>query len=224
MMRLNEFPTEQELKVMVAEVDQVCQMWQGTLGRHEPPLCRHEPPRFATFKMYYMYKPLVKRKLCCIAEAHTAWQRLVLHSKSGTLMSAWQRLIAAGGSLPRQIKLEPDKDVMQEKLFQKCTHPLYCSVLSLGGNVNTRQMLQSDMESILHIKYSMKYSCHRKLLCKLSKLSNLMLLTSSDTVLCQFLETGTSDRCLIGLNQLLKFQSFSLCPLSFFLYSPFKIA
>ena len=26
MMRLNEFPTEQELKVMVAEVDQVCQI------------------------------------------------------------------------------------------------------------------------------------------------------------------------------------------------------
>ena len=40
------------------------------------------------------------------------------------------------------------KDVMQGKLFQKCTHLLYCSVLSLSGNVNTRRMLQSDMESI----------------------------------------------------------------------------
>ncbi len=28
---------------------------------------------------------------------------------------------------------------MQEKLFQKCTHLLYCSVLSLGGNVNTKR-------------------------------------------------------------------------------------
>ena len=58
---------------------------------------------------------------------------------------------------------------------------LYCSVLSLGGNVNTRRMLQSDMGSIFHIKKSMKYSGHMKLLCELSKLSNLMLLTSSDT-------------------------------------------
>ena len=44
------------------------------------------------------------------------------------------------------------KDVMQGKLFQKCTHLLYCSVLSLGGNVNTRRMLQPDMGSIFHLK------------------------------------------------------------------------
>jgi len=44
------------------------------------------------------------------------------------------------------------KDVMQGKLFQKCTHLLYCSVLSLGGNVNTRRMSKLDMESIFHIK------------------------------------------------------------------------
>ena len=54
---------------------------------------------------------------------------------------------------------------MQEKLFQRCVHLLYCSVLSLGGNVNTRRMS-------LHIKKLMKYSGHRKLLCELSKLSN----------------------------------------------------
>ena len=30
--------------------------------------------------------------------------------------------------------------VRQGKLFQKCTHLLYCSVLSLGGNVDTRRM------------------------------------------------------------------------------------
>ena len=63
------------------------------------------------------------------------------------------------------------KDVMQRKLFQKCTHLLYCSVLSLGGNVNTRRMSKPDMGSIFHIKKSMKYSGHRKLLCELSKLS-----------------------------------------------------
>ena len=39
-----------------------------------------------------------------------------------------------------------------------------------------------------------------------------------DTVLCQFLETGTSDRCLISIVQLLRFLGFSLYPLSFFLY------
>ena len=37
---------------------------------------------------------------------------------------------------------------MQEKLFQKCTYCLYCSVLSLGGKVDTRRMSQPDMESI----------------------------------------------------------------------------
>ena len=68
---------------------------------------------------------------------------------------------------------------MQGKLFQKCTHLLYCSALSLGGNVNLRRM--PDMGSIFHIKKSMKYSGDRKLLCELSKSSNLMLLTYSDT-------------------------------------------
>ena len=29
------------------------------------------------------------------------------------------------------------KVIMQGKLFQRCTHLLYSSVLSLGGNVNT---------------------------------------------------------------------------------------
>ena len=62
------------------------------------------------------------------------------------------------------------KDVMQGKLFQKCTHLLYCSVLALGGNENTRRMPKPDVESIFHIKESMKYSDHRKLLCELSKL------------------------------------------------------
>jgi len=40
---------------------------------------------------------------------------------------------------------------MQGKLFQKCMHVLYCSVLSLGGNVNTRWMSKPDMGSIFHI-------------------------------------------------------------------------
>ena len=69
------------------------------------------------------------------------------------------------------ISMVPCKDVMQEKLFQKCSHLLYCSVLSLGGNVNTRRMSKPDMRSVFHIKKSMNYSSHWKLLCELSKLS-----------------------------------------------------
>ena len=68
------------------------------------------------------------------------------------------------------IHLVKRKDLMQGKLFQKCTHLLSCSVLSLGGNVNTRRMSMPDMGSIFHIKKSMKYSGQRKLLCELSKL------------------------------------------------------
>ena len=66
---------------------------------------------------------------------------------------------------------------MQGKVFQRCTHLLYCSVLSLGGNVNTRRMSpQPDMGSIFHKKKTMKYSGHRKLLCELSKLNAFILL------------------------------------------------
>ena len=58
---------------------------------------------------------------------------------------------------------------MQGKLFQMCTHLLNFSVLSLGGNVNTRRMSKPDMGSIFDIKKSIKYSGHGKLLCELSK-------------------------------------------------------
>jgi len=44
------------------------------------------------------------------------------------------------------------KDIMQRKLFQGCTNLLYCSVLSLGGNGNTRRMSKPDMGSFYHIK------------------------------------------------------------------------
>ena len=44
-----------------------------------------------------------------------------------------------------------------------------------------------------------------------------------DTVLYQLLETGTPDRNLIYLNQLLRLSGFSLNPLSFLLYSPFQL-
>ena len=59
------------------------------------------------------------------------------------------------------------------KVISEVTNLLYCSVLSLCGNVNTRRMSQPDMGPIFYIKKSMKYSGHRKLLCELSKLSKL---------------------------------------------------
>ena len=46
----------------------------------------------------------------------------------------------------------PAKDVLQGKLFQKCTHLLYCRVPSLGGNVSTRRMSKPDAGYIFHIK------------------------------------------------------------------------
>ena len=44
-----------------------------------------------------------------------------------------------------------------------------------------------------------------------------------NTVLYQFLETGTSDKTFMGRDQELKRLAFSLYPLSFFLYCPFKL-
>ena len=44
-----------------------------------------------------------------------------------------------------------------------------------------------------------------------------------DTILCQFLETVTSNRFLICILQFLRFSGLILYPLSFFLYSPFNI-
>ena len=44
------------------------------------------------------------------------------------------------------------KVIMQGKVFQRCMHLLYCSALSVGGNVNTRRMPKPDMGFIFHIK------------------------------------------------------------------------
>ena len=55
-----------------------------------------------------------------------------------------RRLIINIYSLCVQSHLATFKVIMQGKLLQRCTHLLYCSVLSLGGNVNTRRMSQPD--------------------------------------------------------------------------------
>ena len=73
------------------------------------------------------------------------------------------------------------RDVMQGKLFQKCTHLLYCSVLSLGGNVNTRRMLKPEMGSIFHIKNRWNILVKGNYYVNYQNFQNLMLLTSSDT-------------------------------------------
>ena len=50
------------------------------------------------------------------------------------------------------VYLQMTNVLMQGKLFQMGTHILYCSVLSMGGNVNTRRMSEPDMGSVFHIK------------------------------------------------------------------------
>ena len=79
---------------------------------------------------------------------------------------------------------------------------MYCSVLSLGGNVNTGRMSKPDMGSIFHIKnqwnilvignYSVNYQNYQ----------NLMLLTSSDTkrtLMHLLLFTNSAQRELVSI-------------------------
>ena len=54
------------------------------------------------------------------------------------------------------------------------------------------------------------------------KLWSLYIWYNVDTVLYQFLETGTSDNTQIGQDQLPKWWGFNLHHLSFYLNSPFK--
>ena len=66
--------------------------------------------------------------------------------------------------------------VRQGKLFQKWTHILYFSVLSLRGNINTRRMSKPEMGSIRwNILVIGNYYVNYQ------NFQNLMLLTSSDT-------------------------------------------
>ena len=78
-------------------------------------------------------------------------------------------------------KMPEDKDLMQGKLFQKCTHLLYCSILSLGGNVNKRRMSKPDLGSIFHIKNQWNILVIGNYYVNYQNYQNLMLLTSLDT-------------------------------------------
>ena len=73
------------------------------------------------------------------------------------------------------------KDLMQGKLFQRCTHLLYCSVLSLGSNVNTRWMSKPEMGSIFHIKNQWNILPIGNYYVNYYNYQNIMLLTSLDT-------------------------------------------
>ena len=70
---------------------------------------------------------------------------------------------------------------MQGKLFQRCTHLLYCSILSLGGNVNTRRMLKPDMGSVFHINYQRNILVTGNYYVNYQNYQNSILLNSSDT-------------------------------------------
>ena len=70
---------------------------------------------------------------------------------------------------------------MQGKLFKMCTHLLYCSVLSLGGNVNTRRMSKPDIGYIFPIKNQRNILVMGNYYVNYQNYQNLMLLTSSDT-------------------------------------------
>jgi len=94
------------------------------------------------------------------------------------------------------------KVILQGKLFQKCTHLLYCSVLSLGGNVYTRGISKPDMGSIFHLKNQWNILVIGNYYVNYQNYQNLMLLTSSDTkqtLMHLFLFTNSAQRELVSI-------------------------
>ena len=90
------------------------------------------------------------------------------------------------------------KALMQRKLFQRCTHLLYCSVLSLGGNVNTIRMAKPNIGSIYHINNQWNILVNGNYYVINQNYQNSMLLTSSDTKrtlmhLCLFTKSAQRD-------------------------------
>ena len=91
---------------------------------------------------------------------------------------------------------------MQGKLFQRCAHLFYCSVLSLGGNVNTRRMSKPDMGSIFHINNQWNILVIGNYYVNYQNYQNSMLLTSSDTkrtLMHLFLFTNSAQRELVSI-------------------------
>ena len=99
------------------------------------------------------------------------------------------------------------KDIMQGKFFQRCTHLLYCRVLALGGNVNTRRESKPDMGSIFHTKNKWNILVRRNYYVHNQNYQNLMLLTSSDTkrtLMHLFLFTNSAHRELVSICTLIE--------------------
>jgi len=82
---------------------------------------------------------------------------------------------------------------MQGKLFQRCTHLVYCSV---------RRMSQPDMGSIFHIKSQWNILVIENYYVNYQNFQNLMLLSSSDTkrtLMHLFLFTNSAQRKLVSI-------------------------
>ena len=91
---------------------------------------------------------------------------------------------------------------MQGKLFQRCTHLLYCSVLSLGANVNTRLMSKPEMGSIFHITNQWNILVIENYYVNCQNDQDAMRLTSSDTkrtLRHLFLFTNSVQRELVSI-------------------------
>ena len=86
--------------------------------------------------------------------------------------------------------------------FQSCTIFFYCSVLSLGGNVNTRRMSKPNMWSIFHINNQWNILVKGNYYVNYQNYQNSMLLTSSDTkrtLRHLFLFTNSVQRELVSI-------------------------
>ena len=78
----------------------------------------------------------------------------------------------------------------------------FCSVLSLGGNVNTSLMSKPDMGSIFHIKNQWNILVTGNYYVNYQNYQSLMLLTSSDTrqtLMHLFLFTNSTQRELLSI-------------------------
>jgi len=107
---------------------------------------------------------------------------------------------------------------MQGKLFQRYTHLLYCSVLSLGGNVNTIRMSQPDMGPIFHIKNQWNILIIGNYYVNYQNYQNLMLLAFSDTwvtLMHLFLFTNSAQRDLVSICTQLQLTFLALQPTTY---------
>ena len=113
----------------------------------------------------------------------------------------WCKLATKNSTVEGLKRAPQTKVIMQGKLFKRSTHLLYCSVLSLGGNVHTRRMSKLDIGSIFHMKNEIFWSCGNYY-GNYQNYQNVMLLTSSDTkrtLLHLFLFTNSAQRELVSL-------------------------